>query len=70
MASGEYRARGWIGQAARKGDSGQAEFLFFPRRTLALDEIAADLRWFEMIPTLIVRERKILSYLDDPTVRG
>jgi hypothetical protein len=45
-------------------------FYFAPRRTRALDEIAADLRWFEIIPTLIVRERKILSCLDDPTVRG
>jgi hypothetical protein len=45
-------------------------FCLAPGAETALDEIVADVRSFEMIPVVIVRERKILYCLDDPMVRG
>jgi hypothetical protein len=60
-----------IRRAEGSGKPGESlNFCFVPGQRPALDEITADLRWFEMIPTVIVRERKTLSCLDDPTVRG
>jgi hypothetical protein len=39
------------------------------KRTLAPDVTAADIRSFETVPTVIVRERELFSSPDDPTVQ-